>query len=94
MCLEVVSVDGIRLSQEQDIHNIEQLRSLMRELIRIRQGKGITQAEIAQFFGTTEERIIDLEIPDPDPYISTIMAYALAVGARIDVRVSDFEDAK
>lgn len=56
-------------------------RELKAELIRIRQESGLTQKELADIMGVTQQAIHKLERYDSDPKASTLRRYANALGA-------------
>lgn len=58
-------------------------RTMRRELIRIREGLGWSQRELAARMGVTQQAIHKFEQYDNDPRLSTIRRYANAVQAVI-----------
>ena len=64
------------------------LQSLIADLVTARTAAGMTQQEVARRMWTTKSAICRLESGvHTRPNLSTIQKYALAVGARVEVRV-------
>ena len=64
------------------------LQLLIADLVAARAAAGMTQREVARKMGTTKSAICRLESGVcTRPTLSTIQKYALAVGARVEVRV-------
>lgn len=61
---------------------------LMSELIACRNAHGWSQEELGNRMGVSQASISAFERYDNDPRLSTIRRYALAVGARVQHRVS------
>ncbi|MCC0765963.1 helix-turn-helix transcriptional regulator [Micrococcus luteus] len=70
---------------------VRQTNDIMADLVRERHRKDLKQWQVAERMGTTREAVAQLERQDTNPTLSTIRRYALAVGARIQVRVTDAE---
>lgn len=68
---------------------VRQTNDIMAELIRERHRKDLKQWQGAERMGTTREAVAQLERQDANPTLSSIRRYALAVEARIQVRVTD-----
>lgn len=62
-------------------------RELKADLIRLRQRAGLTQKELADIMGVTQQAICKLERYDSDPKASTLRRYANALGALYEHRV-------
>lgn len=64
---------------------------LVTSLIRIRESRGITQADLAGRLEVSQQSVSKFEQMDSDPRLSTIRRYAIAVGASIrhDVQAHD-----
>jgi DNA-binding XRE family transcriptional regulator len=60
---------------------------LIADLVAARTGAGMTQQEVARKMWTTKRAISRLESGVCTPNLSTIQKFALAVGARVEVRV-------
>lgn len=56
---------------------------LIADLVLIRKGAALTQADVAERMGTTPAKVAALENVDSDPRLSTLRRYALAVGATV-----------
>jgi DNA-binding XRE family transcriptional regulator len=68
---------------------VNQTQDLMVELIAARKGRSMTQQDVADIIGVTRTAVTHFERYDADPKLSTIIRYAMAVDARIDISVSD-----
>ena len=68
---------------------INQTQDLLADLIDLRRAKGLTQEDVANTIGITRTAVTAFERYDGDPKISTIVRYAMAVGARISINVED-----
>ncbi|MEU8606663.1 helix-turn-helix transcriptional regulator [Actinoplanes sp. NPDC048791] len=62
---------------------------LLRYLIRLRRDRRVNQHQVAQFMGTTQSAVSDLENGVTDARLSTIQKYARALGCRLDFRLSE-----
>lgn len=62
-------------------------REMMSDLIDVRIANGMTQRDVADVMGLTQQRISALEGYDSNPRLETVRRYANAVGAMIDVSV-------
>jgi hypothetical protein len=64
------------------------LRTLVGDLVNARTAAGMTQQEVATLMWTTKSAVSRLESGcSARPTLNTIEKYALAVGARVEVRV-------
>ena len=68
---------------------INQTQDLLADLISQRKTKGMTQSDVADAIGVTRTAITAFERYDGDPKLSTIVRYAMAVGAKITIDVTD-----
>lgn len=68
---------------------VNQTQDLMVELIAARKGRNLTQQDVADIIGVTRTAVTHFERYDADPKMSTIIRYAMAVEARVDISVSD-----
>lgn len=66
---------------------------MLAALVRIRREKGLTQEDVAQALGRDKSTVSRFERLDSDPRLSTVRRYACAIGALIEHRVSDSDDA-
>jgi predicted XRE-type DNA-binding protein len=55
-------------------------------LTAVREARGVTQAEIAEAWDTTQSNVSRFEHTQ-DTYLSTLMRYAAALGGRLELRV-------
>lgn len=62
-------------------------RELKAALIRVRRVMGLSQKDVADRLGVTQQSIHKLERYDSDPKASTLRRYANAVGALVEHRV-------
>ena len=58
------------------------------ELTRLRESAGLTQAQVGELLGVSQQAINKFERYDSDPKLSTIRRYANAVGAIIEHHVT------
>ena len=62
-------------------------RELVKELVRARQERGLSQTEIAARMGTSQSAVARLERGDLDVRLSTLERYAAAVDRTVDWHV-------
>jgi predicted transcriptional regulator len=65
---------------------------LMKELVKARRERGLSQTEIAARMGTSQSAVARLERGDLDVRLSTLERYAAAVGHTVDVRLHPSPD--
>ena len=58
-------------------------RAMKTELIKLRREAGLTQKQVAEIIGVSQQAINKLERYDSDPKLSTLRRYANAVGALV-----------
>ena len=58
-----------------------------REMRERRQAKGLSQTEVAARMGTSQSAVARLEAGTSDVRLSTLLRYAEAIGAELDVRL-------
>lgn len=58
-------------------------RHLKTELVRLRRDRGLTQQDVADLLGISQQAVQKLERYDSDPKMSTLARYANAVGALV-----------
>ena len=68
---------------------VNQTQDLLAALVRARMDRDMTQSDVAEHLGVTRTAVTHFERYDSDPKLSTLIRYALAVDARIDISVSD-----
>ncbi|RQP11647.1 MAG: XRE family transcriptional regulator [Microbacteriaceae bacterium] len=61
----------------------EQDYRLVQELVRIRRERGLSQADVAELLGITQQAVSKLERPGSDPRLSRLRQYSHAVGALV-----------
>lgn len=62
-------------------------REMRAALVRVRREGGLTQADVAEMLGVSQQAVNKLERYDADPRLSTLERYANAVGALVHHRV-------
>lgn len=63
-------------------------RLMRTELADIRRANNLTQKDVAELMGVTQQAVNKLERYDADPKLSTLRRYANAVGAIVEHRVT------
>lgn len=56
---------------------------LLENLVRLRRDRGLSQAEVADLLGVTQQAISKIEQPGADPRLSTLRQYSHAIGALV-----------
>ena len=80
-----------RLDQDPDLarayeqENLE--REISRQVLRLRQTRGWTQAELAKALHTKQSAVARLESGSHRPSLATLDKICLAMGARLEVRL-------
>lgn len=69
-------------------------KNIVRRLREARVTRGLPQRELAQLMGISQQAVANFERDDSDPKLSTVTAYASAVGLRIthELRLMDAFD--
>ena len=67
----------------------EELNDMRRSLVALRKSKGLTQQDVADELGLTQSAVAQFEHYDANPSLAKVGEYALAIGARINITVSD-----
>jgi transcriptional regulator with XRE-family HTH domain len=67
--------------------------SILRQLLKRRAVRHISQSAVAGLMGTTQSAVSDLEAGSTDPRLSTLQRYARAIGCRLQVCVKDYPNA-
>ncbi|MCZ9881920.1 helix-turn-helix domain-containing protein [Arthrobacter sp. B2a2-09] len=62
-------------------------RTMRSELVRLRREGGLTQGDVAERMGVSQQAVSKFERYDSDPKLSTVRRYANAVGALIEHRI-------
>lgn len=65
-------------------------RTMLEDLIELREASGKTQSEIADQLGRNRSTVCRFESMESDPRLSTVFRYAHAVGAMIEIEVSPY----
>lgn len=81
---------GIDVTDEGTINAINmysQLRQVTRDLVRIRKERGLRQQDIADELMISRQAVAKIEDPSGNPKISTLITYAIAVDAAIEIKV-------
>ncbi|WP_447943430.1 helix-turn-helix transcriptional regulator [Microbacterium aurum] len=63
-------------------------RRMRAELVEVRRMNNLTQADVAEMMGVSQQAVQKLERYDADPKLSTLRRYANAVGAIVEHRVT------
>lgn len=66
--------------------------AMLRELVQTRRKSGLTQADVAEALGISQQAVSQFERLESDPHLSTIRQYANVVGVVIDHGVSHAVD--
>lgn len=86
---EDVNLEALDALADQLFQERETLLDTLRDLRKL---KKLTQAEVAERMGVSQPTVSEFEHYDANPTLSTIMRYALAVGANLNLRAYDSED--
>lgn len=87
--------DSIFVSDPNDLQQmiaselVNQTQDMLDDLLELRKRKGMTQQDIADTIGVTRTAVTAFERYDADPKLSTLIRYAMAVGARLNISVED-----
>lgn len=63
-------------------------REMMESLVDLREQHGLSQADIAGRMGVSQSAVAQFERYDSNPTLASIRRYALAVEARLDLKVT------
>lgn len=66
--------------------------NLMLELVKIREESGLTQKDVAERMGISQSAVSQFEHYDSNPTLQTIVRYALATDADLELRASRRRD--
>lgn len=67
-------------------------REWIRQLVRLRDERGLTQTDVGKLMGIGQSTVARIESGEKDVRLSTLLRYALAVQARVQHHVSPVED--
>lgn len=84
---EVLGIDESDLHMRSAIDMEEQRSSLVRKLTAIRDDNSLTQKAVADLLHISKQAVTQFESDNRDIKLSTLIRYAMAVGAHIDIRV-------
>jgi DNA-binding XRE family transcriptional regulator len=70
-------------------HNIGGWMDFHASLVDLRIEKGMTQAEVAQILGISQPAVSQFEKVTSIPHVGTVLAYALAIGAKLNFSIAD-----
>lgn len=79
---------NLRLAKARAKLLARQDRQLKADLITLRQNAGLTQGDVADLLGISQQAVQKLERYDSDPKLSTLRRYANAVGALVEHTVT------
>jgi DNA-binding XRE family transcriptional regulator len=91
----VSNSDSIFVSDPNDLQQmiaselVNQTQDMLDDLLELRKRKGMTQQDIAETIGVTRTAVTAFERYASDPKLSTLIRYAMAVGARLNIAVED-----
>jgi DNA-binding XRE family transcriptional regulator len=68
-------------------HNAGSWIDFHASLVDLRIEKGMTQAEVAQILGISQPAVSQFEKVTSIPHVGTVLAYALAIGAKLSFTV-------
>lgn len=88
---EQLGIDAPDMGVMNAMEMYSQLREVTSQLVEIRKKKGLRQQDIANELMISRQAVAKIEDPSNNPKISTLITYALAVGARIDMSVCEEE---
>ncbi|VEI13270.1 helix-turn-helix domain-containing protein [Trueperella bialowiezensis] len=81
-----VDVNDVGVTNSIDMYS--QLREVTQELVKIRKERNLRQQDVADELMISRQAVAKIEDPNNNPKISTLIGYALAVGARINISVT------
>lgn len=81
----LASDDAIRVRSRQLAREHMEMLS---DLVDVRVKSGMTQRDVAEVMGVSQQRVSNIEQYDSDPKLSTLRRYANAVGASWTIEVS------
>ena len=61
------------------------------QLVAARETRGLTQADLAEILGITQSAVSQFESLSGNPRMMTLMAYAQALGVRLQLGISESE---
>lgn len=65
--------------------------ALLDALVHLRQAQGLSQAELADRLGISQQRVSAFEAESSEPRLSTVQRYARAVGVTVSFRIEDID---
>lgn len=86
---QFVGIDTANAEQRLASSLVDETQDMMHDLLQRRHAGNMTQKNVADIIGVSRTAITHFERYDADPKMSTIVRYALAIGARIEIKVSD-----
>lgn len=78
---------GLQMARARAKILASQDRRLKAELVELRHKSGLTQRDVAELIGVTQQAVQKIERYDSDPKSSTLRRYANAVGAIVEHQV-------
>ena len=79
---------------EKEYHRTATLYRLADRLLLLRKQRGLTQKELAEIIGTTQAVVSRLESVSVNHSLETILKFAEALDAVVDVRLTPIEDTR
>lgn len=86
---QFVGLEAANAQQRLASSLVDETQDMMHDLVERRHACNMTQKNVAEVIGVSRTAITHFERYDADPKMSTIIRYALAIGARIEIKVSD-----
>lgn len=86
---QFVGLDAANAEQRLASSLVDETQDMMHDLVQRRRSCNLTQKNVAEIIGVSRTAITHFERYDADPKMSTIVRYALAIGARIEIKVTD-----
>ena len=68
-------------------HNRHDQLQMLSSLVQVRKRQDLSQLQVAERMGVTQPMVATLERYDSNPTLSTLLRYAVAVGARMNTSV-------
>ena len=84
----MTTVSDVSLELRADLL-IEARDRLLEDLVSLRRGHDLSQQTVAERMGVSQPTVAAFERYDANPTMSSIIRYAMAVGALIDIKVID-----
>lgn len=87
-----MSTDSVAAIEARAAAVVATTSGMLRDLVDLRDKHDLTQAELAERMGVSQPSVAAFERYDANPTVASIVRYAVAVGARLDLTVVDDYD--